>query len=520
MFHSRDLARLPAHEREEFLASLTNAEAEELAHKWAFWARDEQMTPPGDWIYWMPLAGRGWGKTRTGAETVRQWIADGFSYVNLVGATTDDVIGTMIEGESGILNICPKDERPRLNGGKRRLEWPNGAVSIYFSAEEPNRLRGKQHMKLWCDELAAWRYPDAWDQAVFGLRIGAKPQAIITTTPRPTKIMRDLLSDPLTHQTHGSTYENLANLAESFIHKVVRKYEGTRLGRQELNAEMLLDMPGALWSREMLDAARWHPVDSAGRRNSWPTMRRIVVAVDPPVTSGDNADECGICVAGLLENGGPCIIADLTCQGETPMGWATKAVEAAKKYHADCIVGEVNNGGELVETLIHQINPNVRFKAVWASQGKYTRAEPVAMFYEQGRAIHMGVFPKLEDQMCLMTPDFDRKKAGYSPDRVDSLAWAVHELCLAPGDGTAIIDHYKALAEKAKLNAPESKKQIAAANHVALLAPPGPSSAYGMTGAGYSIPADRIIHVHPDDVAGFRSAGFVDPPTPGKQDGK
>ncbi len=505
MIHSRDLARLPAQERIEFLASLTDAEAEQLAANWPFWARAEQLIPPGDWVYWIPLGGRGWGKTRTGAETVREWVKTN-RFVNLIGATADDIRAIMVEGESGILNICPKDERPRYIANRRELHWPNGAKSLLFSAEEPERLRGKQSAKIWADELAAWRYPEAWDQGVFGLRLGNKPQAIITTTPRPTKIMRDLLSDPLTYQTHGSTYDNLANLAEAFIHKVVRKYEGTRLGRQELHAQMLLDAPGALWTREMLDTC-------LHRKAERPKLRRIVVAVDPPVTSGENADECGICVAGLMENGGPCIIADLSCQGETPLGWASIAVKAAKQYRADCIVGEVNNGGELVETLIRQIDPNAIFKAVWASHGKYTRAEPVAMFYEQGRAVHLGVFPKLEDQMCLMTPDFDRRKAGYSPDRVDALAWAVTDLCLAGGDGTAIIDYYRTAAEQAKANKPGAPKPDAKGDPagVTLIAPAGTSTAYAMSGKSYQIPADRKVVVDPEDAPGLRSAGFVDP---------
>jgi phage terminase large subunit-like protein len=237
-------------------------------------------------------------------------------------------------------------------------------------------------------------------------------------------------------------YDNIANLAPSFVKKIIRKYEGSRLGRQELDAEMLLDTPGALWTRALIEAAHL-------KQEEAPELTRIVVAVDPPATSGDNADECGIIVAGLCESGAPCILADLTSQGETPLAWAKRAVAAAHQYGADAIVAEVNNGGDMVEAIIRQIDANIRFKPVRASRGKFARAEPVAALYEQGRAKHLGVFPKLEDQMCVMTPDFDRRAAGLSPDRVDALVWAVTELCLSAPDGTAIIDFYRRLAKDA-----------------------------------------------------------------------
>ena len=438
--HASAFARLTPSERADFLAQLDADEIETLKTLWAFWARPEQLIPPGDWVYWLPLAGRGWGKTRTGAEAVRQWARD-FPLVNLIGATADDVRDVMVEGESGVLAICPRDERPRYVAHKRRLDWPNGGKSLLFSAEEPERLRGKQHMKLWCDELAAWRYPEAWDQAVFGLRLGARPQAIITTTPRPTKLMRDLLADPLTHQTQHSTFENIGNLAESFLNRVVRKFEGTRLGRQELHAHMLLDAPGALWTREMIEAAY---VDKAAQ----PKIGRIVVAVDPPVTSGERADECGMIVAGLADDRRVYVLADLSRQGDTPLGWASRAVSALKEHHADCIVAEVNNGGDMIETLVRQVDANVRYRAVRASRGKFTRAEPVAALYEQGRVLHCGVFAKLEDQMCLMTPDFDRGRAGYSPDRVDALVWAVSSLVFEQGEGAAVFEFYRDAAAK------------------------------------------------------------------------
>jgi phage terminase large subunit-like protein len=251
--HARALARLSPRERAGFFAKLNADELESLQTLWPFWARPEQLIPPGDWVFWLPLAGRGWGKTRTGAETVRHWARD-FALVNLIGATADDLRDVMVEGESGVLAICPRDERPRYVAHKRRLDWPKGSKSLLFSAEEPERLRGKQHMKLWADELATWRYP-----------------------ARPTKLMRELLSDPLTYSTQHSTFDNIGNLAESYLDRVVRKYEGTRLGRQELHAHMLLDAPGALWTRETLQA-------SLADKDERPQLTRIVVAVDPPVT--------------------------------------------------------------------------------------------------------------------------------------------------------------------------------------------------------------------------------------------
>ncbi len=440
--HARELARLSPQDRASFFSRLDADELETLKSLWPFWARPDQLIPPGDWIYWLPLAGRGWGKTRTGAETLRQWARD-FPLVNLIGATADDVRDVMVEGESGVLAVCPRDERPRYVAHRRRLEWPNGAKSLLFSAEEPERLRGKQHMKLWADELAAWRYPEAWDQAIFGLRLGKKPQAIITTTPRPSKLMRELLADPLTHSTQHSTFENIGNLAENFLDRVVRKYEGTRLGRQELHAHMLLDAPGALWTRESLEQAQ------AGH-DATPKLTRIVVAVDPPATSGQNADECGMIVAGLAEDRCVRILADLSRQGETPLRWASRAVEAYKNFKADCIVAEVNNGGEMIETLIRQIDANVPYRAVRASRGKFARAEPVAALYEQGRVRHCGVFARLEDQMCLMTPDFDRARAGYSPDRVDALVWAVTALALGQEAGGGVFEFYRTMSAAQK----------------------------------------------------------------------
>lgn len=320
----------------------------------------------------------------------------------------------MIEGESGILAVCPKDERPKYLSQKRQLIWPNGAKSLIFTADEPERLRGKQHMKLWADELAAWRYPEAWDQASLGLRLGDNPQAVVTTTPKPTKLVKELVADPTTVVTRGSTYDNTANLADAFIQKVVKKYEGTRLGRQELNAEILDDNPGALWKRSQIDALRVKEP---------PPLKRIVVALDPAATKNANSDETGLVVCGIGTDGHGYVLADLTLRG-SPEEWGRAAVYAYHIHGADRIIGETNNGGEMVEHVIRTVDDQVPFKAVHASRGKITRAEPISALYEQDRCHHVGSFPVLEDQMC----EYDPKTAKYSPDRMDALVWAFTEL--------------------------------------------------------------------------------------------
>lgn len=373
--------------------------------------RPSQMPPDGGWRVWLILAGRGWGKTRTGAEWVRQTVK-GYRYVNLIAATADDARDIMIEGESGILSICPAGERPNYITSKRRLEWPNGATSLIFTADEPERLRGKQHMALWADEIAAWRYPDSWDQAMLGLRLGDNPRAVATTTPRPVRIVRDLLTSPTTAVTRGSTYENRANLAPAFLEQIVSKYEGTRMGRQELNAELLDDVEGALWTRAMIVPAK-QPL---------PDMRRVVVAIDPAATSGEESDETGIIVAGIGVDGRGYVLADRSCR-LSPDGWAKRAVAALDEFKADRVVAEVNNGGDMVEQVIRTVAPSIPYTKVHASRGKRTRAEPVAALYEQRKVFHAAAFADLEDQLCGWTPE-----SGDSPDRLDALVWALTTL--------------------------------------------------------------------------------------------
>lgn len=335
--------------------------------------------------------------------------------IALVGQTAADVRDTMIEGESGIMAISPPWFEPKYEPSKRRLTWPNGARATAYSADEPRQLRGPQHDLAWADELASWATSEAWDQLMFGLRLGDDPRAVVTTTPRPIAVIRELLKSPTTHVTRGSTYDNRANLAPAFLEKIVSKYEGTRLGRQELYAEVLDDVPGALWNRAMLEQAR--------AQDEPPELVRIVVAIDPAVTSGEDSDETGIIVAGKDANGEYHVLADRTCR-MSPDGWARRAITALDEYKADRIVAEVNNGGDLVEATIRTVRRNVPYKKVHASRGKRVRAEPIAALYEQGRVTHHGNLDLLEDQMVTFLPE-----GSYgSPDRVDALVWALTEL--------------------------------------------------------------------------------------------
>lgn len=429
------LDSLPLKEQREWLATKTEAELLALKYDWGWNGRPDQQLPTEPFICWLILAGRGWGKTRTGAETVKQWIKK-YPFVNLIGATLDDARDIMIEGESGILNICSKDERPEYIG--RQLRWPNGAKSLIFTADEPERLRGKQHMKLWCDEAAAWRYAEAWDQAMFGLRLGNNPQAVVTTTPKPVKLIKELVADKTTYITKGTTDDNKHNLAQTFLTKIVAKYEGTRLGRQELNAELLSDNPGALWKRSLIDECR---VDQL------PAFKRIVIGVDPAASNNKTSDETGIVVVGLGFDDHGYIIADLSTQG-TPDEWGKIVVSAYHDYKADRIIAEINNGGQMVEHVIRTIDKNASYKGVHAAKGKITRAEPVSALYEQQKCHHVGFFTQLEDQMT----DYDMKTTKYSPDRMDALVWALTELMIGGVPGEAFITHYAEEVKKSELD--------------------------------------------------------------------
>jgi predicted phage terminase large subunit-like protein len=389
-------------------------------YKWRGWrARPKQLAPPGDWHVWLILAGRGSGKTRAGAEWVREQVeSHGCRRIALVGETSADVRNVMIEGDSGILAISPPNFRPLYEPSKSRLTWPNGAIALAYSGDEPDQLRGPQHDAAWADEPAKWKYlSEAWDNVEFGLRLGARPRIVATTTPRPIKWIRDRLRDhPMTVVTRGSTYDNAVNLAPSFLDRMKKTYEGTRLGRQELHAEFLEDVPGALWQSENIEE---HRVQRA------PDLDRVVIGIDPAVTSGEDAHETGIIIAGKGRDGHAYVIEDLSCR-LSPDGWARQAISGYHRHSASRIVAEVNNGGEMVERTLRTVDRSVSYRAVRASRGKAIRAEPISALYEQGRVHHLGLFAPLEDQMCAFAPD----QYEGSPDRVDALVWCLTELML------------------------------------------------------------------------------------------
>ena len=384
--------------------------------RWKAKARQNQITPDGDWLTWVILAGRGWGKTRTGAEDAA-WsgMANPGWRIAVVAPTAADARDTCIEGDSGLLNVLPREAVQTWNRSLGELILINGTRYKAFSADEPERLRGPQHHRAWADELAAWRYPEAWDQLMFGLRLGDHPQAVVTTTPKPTPLVKALVAAKTSHVTRGSTFDNAANLAPSALQMLKEKYEGTRLGRQELEAEILGDLPGALWSLSTLDAYRLREA---------PQMGRIVVAVDPAVTATEASDEHGIIVAGLADQRGV-VLEDASLSG-SPNEWARRAVSLYRSWNADAIVIEVNQGGDMVAHTIRTIDPNVKIREVRASRGKHVRAEPIAALYEQGRVAHVGSFPELEAQMTQMTTNGFEGEG--SPDRVDALVWAMTEL--------------------------------------------------------------------------------------------
>lgn len=390
--------------------------------KWLATARPTQVAPPGDWRTWLVLAGRGFGKTRTAAEDAWWHAACNPGHqVAVVAPTHNDVRGTMFEGVSGLIASTPQEMIADYNRTNQELRFTNGSLIRGFSAEKPDRLRGPQFHRAYADEQAAWQYPEAWDQLMFGLRLGDAPKVIVTTTPRPTRVIRALLDDPRTHVTRGSTFDNAANLAPDALDRLRGRYEGTRLGRQELYAEVLDDLPGALWTRDMIDSARVREA---------PEMQRIVVAVDPSGTSGaDEGDSIGIVVAGKGVDGRGYVLADRTCK-LSPDGWGKRAVAAYHEFRADRIVAERNFGGAMVEHVIRTVDRQVSYREVTASRGKVARAEPVAALYEQGRISHIGAMPDLEDQMCLIGPDGFAGEG--SPDRADALVWAISDLMLGP----------------------------------------------------------------------------------------
>ncbi len=417
-----------------FLDELSEGALLALPFIFDFWALPHQLPPEGEWKTWVILGGRGAGKTRAGAEWVRAEIEGARPLdhgrsrrVALVGETIEQAVTVMVEGESGILACSPPDRRPLWDATRKRLLWPNGAEARVYSAHDPERLRGPQFDAAWVDELAKWkRSEEAWDMLQFALRLGEHPRQVVTTTPRGVGVLKSILARESTVVTHAPTEANAANLAGSFLAEVRARYEGTRLGRQELDGVLLEDVEGALWTLAMVEACR---VDKA------PALDRVVVAVDPPVTGHAASDECGILVVGAETQGSPrewraVVLEDASVTGASPQVWAEAALDAMRRHGADRMVAEVNQGGDLVETLVRNIDPLVPYRGVRASKGKAARAEPVAALYEQGRVRHVRGLGRLEDQMCRMTVRGYEGKG--SPDRVDALVWAVQELLLDP----------------------------------------------------------------------------------------
>lgn len=413
----------------QLIATLGEEAVRKLLVTWRAVARPEQLPPPGSWLVWLVLAGRGWGKTRTGAEFIKGEVAAGRARrIALVAPTAADARDTMVEGTSGILSLyrhLPSHQQPVYFPSKRRISWPNGARATLYSAEKPDRLRGPQHDCFWADELAAWADAQAvWDQLQFGLRLG-NPRGIVTTTPRAIALVRALLNDVNTAAVRGSTYENAANLAPAFLAAIRKVYEGTRLGRQEIHAEILDDNPSALWKMGLIEATRVRQM---------PNLIKVAGGVDPATSATATSAETGIVFAGV----GEC-----RCKGEsenhgfvfddrsgvyTPEKWARAVADGYGHHHADRIIGEVNNGGDLVESNLRSLggDANISFTAVHASRGKQTRAEPIASLYEQQKVHHVGGLPKLEDQMTQWDPLNDPK----SPDRMDALVWVLTYLML------------------------------------------------------------------------------------------
>ncbi len=415
------------------MSSLSEAELAELRWTWSFWARPNQRAPEGTWNNWLVLAGRGFGKTRMGSEWIRENICGTtplsagpkeWSRIALVAETAADARDVMVLGDSGILACHPKDFRPDWSPTNRCLTWPNGARAWVYNATEPDQLRGPQHHAAWVDELAKFRYiQETWDQLQFGLRLGLHPRALVTTTPRPLPLIKRLMSDPDTAVTRGSTLDNKSNLAANTVKQLYDRYGGTRLGRQELEGEILGDIPGALWNRQWLDD---------GRLTEAPKdLERVYVAVDPAVSNNEGSDEHGIVVVGLARDkdgyARGYVLADGTCRG-TPEDWARKAVSLYRFWSADKIIAEKNQGGDMVLSTLRAIDRSVPVELVHASRGKAVRAEPISALYEQGRVHHVGRFDALEDQMCSFSVDNIRSEGNGSPDRVDALVWGLTKI--------------------------------------------------------------------------------------------
>lgn len=426
----------PLAQRQAALAVLSGEERAELRHHWELWARAEQLPPDGAWRIWLVMAGRGFGKTRLGAEWVRS-VAGDFpdARIALVGASLGETRSVMVEGESGLLACGPSHRRPRFEPSLRRLVWPNGAQATLYSAGEPESLRGPQHSHAWCDEIAKWdnaaqRAEHSWNNLLLGMRLGENPQALATTTPRAVPLLMQLLEQDDVSVTRGRTQDNLANLPARFLKDMRRTFGRSALARQELDGELLTDIEGALWTRAMIEAAREDAISAA--------PARTVIGVDPPASAA--GDACGIIVAQLGDDGVARILADATVTRASPEKWARAVAEAAATWRADRVVAEANQGGAMVESVLRAANVALPIRLVHASIGKAARAEPVAALYEVGRVRHVGAFPALEDQLCGLVAGGSYQGPGRSPDRADAAVWALTELMLSTRAPPRVLD--------------------------------------------------------------------------------
>lgn len=419
-----DLIRaLSDEERRSLMASLSPRQQNQWRYHWQAWARDSQLPPAGTWRVWLMMAGRGFGKTRSGAEWIRQLAcAMPGARLALVAATYHEGRAVMIDGDSGLRAISPVGYRPRWNSSLRRLIWKNGSQAFLYSAEEPETLRGPQHHAAWCDELAKWPHADdTWMNLNMGLRLGDTPRIMVTTTPRPIRLVKELLEADGTVVTRGTTQENAAFLPRAFLDTVYATWGKSRLGRQELGGELVEDIEGALWTRAMLDGCTVRDL---------PELTRVVVAVDPAASSSETADACGIIVAARAADDRYYVLADKTVRGASPDTWARIVCHAAHSFSADRVVAEANNGGDMVANVLRAVDSALPVKLVRATRGKSARAEPVAALYERGLVRHAGRFTELDDQLCGLMPGGKYRGPGKSPDRADALVWALTELAL------------------------------------------------------------------------------------------
>jgi phage terminase large subunit-like protein len=418
-------AEMPEDERNKLIEGMTDEEIAALRWDWSFWARPNQVPPEGDWNTWMVLAGRGFGKTRMGSEWIRKLAHENPGCrIALVAETAADARDVMIKGDSGLLSVDPTLTEDSWSPTNRCLTWPNGSKAYTYNGTTPDQLRGPQHHFAWVDELAKFEYmQDAWDQLMFGLRLGEHPKVLVTTTPRPLPLIKKLVEAEDTVVTRGATLDNAANLASSTVKALYDRYQGTRLGRQELDGEILGDIPGALWNRELIDNAR---VKEAPE-----DLERVFVAVDPATSSNEGSDEHGIVVVGLARDDDGYahgyVLEDASMKG-SPEEWAKQAIRMYRKWEADKIIAEKNQGGDMVASVLKAQERTIPIKLVHASRGKVVRAEPISALYEQGRIHHVNSHDLLEDQMCTFSVDQVRNSSTGSPDRVDALVWGLTEL--------------------------------------------------------------------------------------------